>query len=86
MNPMCPTNDGIEDTEHFLLLCPSFAVPRRCLLTGVFALLQPFGYTNLQNNVLIQILLYGDQNFPNELNKNILLLTLQFIHKSGQFD
>ena len=24
INPMCPTNDGIEDTEHFLLLCPSF--------------------------------------------------------------
>ena len=83
---MCPTNDGIEDTEHFLLLCPSFAVPRRYLLTGVFALLRPFGYANLQNNVLIQILLYGDQNFPNELNKNILLLTVQFIHKSGRFD
>ena len=23
VNPMCPTSDGIEDTEHFLLLCPS---------------------------------------------------------------
>ena len=22
INPMCPTNDGIETTEHFLLLCP----------------------------------------------------------------
>ena len=86
INPMCPTNAGIEDTEHFLLLCPSFAVPRRCLLAGVFALLRPFGYTNLQNNVLIQIFLYGDQNFPNELNKNTLLLTLRFIHKSGRFD
>ena len=86
INPMCPTNDGIEDTEQFLLLCPSFAVPHRYLLAGVFALLRPFRYANLQNNVLIQILLYGDQNFPNELNKNILLLTLQFIYKSGRFD
>ena len=24
INPMCPTNDGIEDTEHFLFLYPSF--------------------------------------------------------------
>ena len=24
INPLCPTNDGIEDTEHFLLLCPAF--------------------------------------------------------------
>ena len=86
INPMCPTNDGIEDTEHFLLLCPSFAVPRRDLLTGGFALLRPFGYTNLQNNALMQILLYGDEKFPDELNKNVLLLTLQFIHKSGRFN
>ena len=39
--------------------------------------------TKLQNNVLLQILLYGDEKFPDELNKTILLLTLQFIHKSG---
>ena len=38
-NPMCPTNDGIEDTEHFLLLCPSFEAPCRDLLAGVSALL-----------------------------------------------
>ena len=83
---MCPTNNGIEDTEYFLLLCPSFAVPRRYLLAGVFALLRPFGHASLQNDFLIQILLYGGQNFPNELNKNILPLTLQFIHTSGRFD
>ena len=41
---MCLTNDGIEDTEHFLLLCPSLAVPRRDLLTGVFALFRLFYY------------------------------------------
>ena len=83
---MCATNDGIEDTEHFLLLCPSPEIPRRDLLAGVFALLRPFGFTNLPNNVLMEILLYGDKNLPNELNKSILLLTLQFIHKSGRFD
>ena len=32
---MCPKNDGIADTEHFLLLCPSLAVPRKDLLAGV---------------------------------------------------
>ena len=83
---MCPTNDGIEDTEHCLLLCPSLAVPRGDLLAGVFTLLRPFGHANLQNNGLTQILLYGDETFPDELNKNMLLLTLQFIHKSGRFN
>ena len=26
INPMCPINDGMEDAEHFLLLCHSFQV------------------------------------------------------------
>ena len=86
LNPVCPVNDGIEDTEHFLLLCPSFVEPRRDLLAGVFALLRPSGYTDLQNRSLVQILLYGCKSFPNEINREILLLTLQFIHKSGRFD
>ena len=42
VNPMCPTNDGIEDTEHFLLLCPSFDIQRQDLLAGVSELLRPF--------------------------------------------
>ena len=83
---MFPTNDGIEDTGHFLLLCPSLAVPRRDLLAGAFALLRPYGHTDLQKNLLMQILFYGDKNFPDEVNKDILLLTLNFIHKSGRFD
>ena len=35
INPMCPTTDGIEDTEHFLLLCPSFDLQPRDLLDGI---------------------------------------------------
>ena len=86
INPMCPTNDGIEDTEHFLLLCPSFDVPRRDLLAGVSVLLRPLGHTNPSNEFLMRILLYGDKDFPASLNKDILLLTLRFIHETGRFD
>ena len=35
INPMCPVNDGVEDTEHFLLLCNSFREQRCSLLAGV---------------------------------------------------
>ncbi len=86
INPMCPTNDGIEDTEHFLLLCPSFEVLRRDLLAGVSSLLRPHGFTNPSNDVLLKILMYGDNDLPDDVNKNILLLTLRFIHKTGRFD
>ena len=70
VNPMCPTNDSIEDMEHFLLLCPSFDVQRRHLLAGVSVLLRQFVEINsLPNDVLVQILLYGDRNLSNEINK-----------------
>ena len=61
INPMCQASDGIEDTEHFLLLCPSFDLQRRDLLARIAELLRPFvQITNLSNDALIQLLLYGD--------------------------
>ena len=42
VNPMCPTNDGVEDTEHFLLLCPSFDIQRQDLLASISVVLRPF--------------------------------------------
>ena len=54
---MFPTSDGIEGTEHFLLLCPSFDVQRQDLLAGIVELLRPFlQITDLSNGVLVQLL------------------------------
>ena len=84
---MCPTSDGIEDTEHYLLLCPSFDVQRQVLLARVAELLRSFvQITDLSNDALTQLLLYGNQDLSNELNRNILELTLRFIHETGRFD
>ena len=85
INPMCISNDGIEDTEHFLLLCPSFDTQRRDL-AGVLALVRPFGLSKPSNEVLTQLLMYGNKDFPDEINRNILELTLRFIHETGRFD
>ena len=87
INPMCLTSDGIKDTEHFLLLCPSFDVQRQDLLAGIVELLRPFvPITDFSNDALTQLLLYGNQELSYDLNKNILKLTLRFIHESGRFD
>ena len=83
---MCPTNDGIEDTEHFFLLCPCFDVHRRDLLVGIFALLRPLGYVDLANESLLQLLLYGNKDLPDSVDRHILELTLNFIHENGRFD
>ena len=86
LKPLCPANDGIEDTEHFLLLCPSFDIQRRDLLAEISQLLQPYvQINNLSNIVLIKLLLYCDKDFSNSINKSILQLTINFIHKTGRF-
>ena len=59
---LCPLRDGIEDTEQFLLLCPSFAVTRRDVLAGVLALLRLYGHVNNSNEALMHILLHKDKN------------------------
>ena len=87
INPMCPTSDGIEDTEHFLLLCPSFDAQRRDLFAGIVELIRPFRQiTDLSNDSLTHLLLYGDQDLSNDMNRNILELTLRFIHETGRFE
>ena len=85
INPMYLSKDGIEDTEHFCCTAFSFEESRRDLLADFSSLLQPLGFTNLSNDALLQILLYGDKDFSDDVNKNILLLTLRFIHKTGRF-
>ena len=86
VNPMCPTSDGIEDTEHFLLLCPSFDVQRQDLLAGIAELLRPVvQIADLSNDALTQLLLYGDNDLSNNVNRNILELTLRFFRVTGQF-
>ena len=53
---------------------------------GIYALIRPLGYANLKNEALLQLLLYGDDNFPNSLNRHILELTLHFIHETGRLE
>ena len=85
---MCISNDGIEETEH---LCCSVhpltsKIKRRDLLAGILALVRPFGLSNPSNEVLTQLLMYGNKDFPVEVNRNILELTLPYIHETGRFD
>ena len=52
----------------------------------ILPLLRPFGYAFLSNEVLTQLLLYGDENFPNDVNRNTLELTLQFMEETGRLE
>ena len=57
------------------------------VLAGMVELLRLFvQITDLSNDALTQLLLYGDQDLSYDLNKNILELTLRFIRETGRFD
>ena len=85
LNPMCPINDGVEDTEHFLLHCHSYHLQRNSLLSHVQATLLSCGLSNLSNEDLVSIILYGDERLPLKSNKAIIKATLEFIESSKRF-
>ena len=51
-----------------------------------FSLLQSYGYIDPSNKFLTDLLLYGDKGLSNDVNRDTLQLTLQYIHKTGRFD
>ena len=85
VNPMCLVNDGIEDTEHFLLHCHAYDDQRYDLLGAIYEILQLNSISNPSNQTLVHIMLYGDKSFSHDENKKILESTLKFIHTSKRF-
>ena len=81
---MC--HDGIEDTDHFLLLCNSFTDYRRSLLAGANDVLQIYRCSKSLGYNILQLLLYEDKSLPLEANVLILNLTIKFILETERFD
>ncbi len=84
ITPMCLIHDGIEDSIHFLLHCRIFATIRNDLLHNVSLLLNQ-NLNNLNDNALLNILLYGSTNLTKDINKQILSHTISFIRRSNRF-
>ena len=85
IHSMCLINDGIEDTEHFLLSCHLYDVQRHDLLGTVSEILLSEGLSNLSNEALLKVLLYGDGRLSTYSNSQIIKATLKYIHASQRF-
>ena len=73
VDPSCLINNGIEDTEHFLLQCNAYEDQRRDLLGTVNKVFQLRNILNLlPNQTLVQIMLYDDKRFTHDQNGQIL--------------
>ena len=86
INPLCPSNDGIEDTEHYQLLCRSYVGVRYDLLASVASIFQLYSLSSPSSNQeLVKVTLYRDERLPNDLNKKLFEATLNYIHATKCF-
>ena len=69
------------------MLCPSFGVQRQEALAGIAEFLWTFvQLTNLSSDASTQLLLYGDPNFLDDLERSVLNMPSCFIDRPGRFD
>ena len=86
LNPMCPSNDGVEDTEHFLLHCHSYDACRTDLLDSLSSTLQPYDLPNLSNALILKLIPYGDERLSVDSNSEILKATLRYTYATQRFE
>ena len=80
---LCATN-CLETSEHYFLHCPTYAHLRLKLFDNLRInniLLLP-----LTKPLILQILLFGSDNYDTTINKSIISFVIDFIIKSKRFD
>ena len=79
----CQCNQGIEDTSHFLLFCPSSTVQRVTLLTYGNEILLKVNLSHLEDHS--ELYLYGDPSINGLDNKKNILATIKYIKETRRF-
>ena len=79
----CLCKIGVEDTDHFHLICPFYATKRAALASTVMKIIIPKGIGHLGNSR--SLYLYGHHTLSNSENADIITATLKFIHESNRF-
>ena len=77
---ICYCNQGIDDTRHFLLLCPFYITQRANLLTSVNEILQKDNLNHLGNQLKLYIYGYVSINYVD--NRDVLTSTLKYIKET----
>ena len=81
---MCDCGVETETTSHFFLRCQFFANERQKLLDDVYRI--DASIKNLNEESLIDVLLYGSDRFNDNENKQILLDTICYIQATKRFE
>ena len=75
--------NAVENTEHYLLYCSNFANQRTVLFddlrnTGI-------NYGPLDSSTLSRMLLFGNSNFSDNVNRGIIYAVIKFIVSTSRF-
>ena len=79
----CLCNHGVEDTNHFIFLCPLYATQRATLIVSVTAIVQKYNLEILINRS--HLYLYGHKLIVFADNKQIILSTINLIKETRRF-
>ena len=75
INPMCSCGFEPETTDHYLLRCKLYTDLRLDLLNDIFS-----------EDQLVNVLLFGSENFTLDANANILRRTIKFLKATERFN
>ena len=84
LNLLCSCSLETESTAHFFLPCRYYNNIRITLMNELNYV--DNSVTSRQPNELLRIILYGDCKFKDDVNKRILIATIQFIKNSNRFN
>ena len=74
-----------ETVTHYLLRCPTFHTQRTVYLAGLLQTLDPRIIANLDDNLIVELFLYGDKDLP-AINRTLFTMAQTFITSSNRFD
>ena len=84
LNTLCSCSLETESMAHFFLHCRYYNNIRITLINELNDI--DNSITSRQPNELLRIIIYGDCKFEDNVNKWILIATIQFIKNSNRFN
>ena len=81
---MCSCGFEPETTDHYLLRCKLYTDLRLDLLNDIYTINQSL--KNFSENQLVNVLLFGSENFTLDETANILRRTIEFLKATECFN
>ena len=81
---MCTCGFEPEITDHYLLCCKLYTDLRLDLLNDIYTINQSL--KNFSENQLVNVLLFGSENFTLDETANILRRTIEFLKAAECFN